>query len=58
LPEQMSEADVRAIVQKTITDMGVESMKDMGKVMGAAMQAVGGEADGSIVQKMVREELS
>jgi hypothetical protein len=58
LPEQMSEDDVRAIVQKTITDVGAESMKDMGKVMGVAMQAVGGEADGSIVQKMVREELS
>ena len=58
LPEQMSEDDVRGIVQKTIADVGAESMKDMGKVMGVAMQAVGGEADGSIVQKMVREELS
>ena len=58
LPEQMSEDDVRAIVQKTITDVGAESMKDMGKVMGVAMQTVGGEADGSIVQKIVREELS
>lgn len=58
LPEQMSEDDVRAIVQKTIADVGAESMKDMGKVMGVAMKAVGGEADGSIVQKMVREELS
>ena len=58
LPEQMSEDDVRAIVQKAITDVGAKSMKDMGKVMGAAMQAVGGEADGSIVQKMVRKELS
>ena len=58
LPEKMSEDDVRAIVKKTIADVGAESMKDMGKVMGTAMQAVGGEADGSIVQKMVREELS
>jgi uncharacterized protein YqeY len=58
LPEQMSEDDVRAIVKKSIADVGAESLKDMGKVMGAAMQAVGGEADGSIVQKMVREELS
>jgi len=58
LPEQMNEDDVRAIVKKTITDVGAESMKDMGKVMGDAMQAVGGEADGSIVKKMVREELS
>jgi hypothetical protein len=54
----MSEDDVRAIVKKTIADVRAESMKDMGKVMGVAMQAVGGEADGSIVQKMVREELS
>ena len=58
LPEQISENDVRAIVQKTIADMGAKSMKDMGKVMGATMQAVSGEADGSIVQRMVREELS
>jgi len=58
LPEQMSEDDVRAIVKKSIADVGAESLKDMGKVMGAAMQAVAGGADGSIVQKMVREELS
>ena len=58
LPEQMTEDDVRAIVKKTIADVGAESMKNMGKVMGAAMQAVGSGADGSIVQKMVREELS
>ena len=58
LPEQISEDDMRAIVKKTIADLGAESMKDMGKVMGAAMQSVGGDADGSIVQKMVRKELS
>lgn len=58
LPEQMSEEDVRSIVKKTILDVGAQSMKDMGKVMGNAMQVVGSEADGSIVQKIVREELS
>ena len=57
LPEKMSEDDIRDIVIKTIANVGGESMKDMGKVMGAAMQAVDGETDGSIVQKMVREEL-
>ena len=58
LPKGMSEDDVRAIVKKTIANVGAKSMKDIGKVMGAAMKAVGGKADGSIVQKMVREELS
>ena len=57
LPNQMSNDDVRAIVKKTIATVGAESMKDMGKVMSVAMKAVGAEADGSIVQKMVREEL-
>ena len=58
LPEQMSEEDVRSIVKKTILNLGAQSMKDMGKVMGNAMQVVGSQADGSIVQKIVREELS
>lgn len=58
LPEKISEDDVRAIVKKTIADIGAESMKDMGKAMGAVMQTVGEGADGSIVQKIVREELS
>ena len=58
LPKQMSEDHVRAIVKKTIVDVGAESMKEMGKVMGAAIQTIGSKADGSIVQKMVREELS
>ena len=58
LPQQMSEDDVRSIVKKTIADVDAESMQDMGKVMGVAMQVVGDRADGSIVQKMVREELS
>jgi len=58
LPKPMSQDDVHAIVKKTIADLGAESMKDMGKVIGAAMQAVGGRTDGSIVQKIVREELS
>jgi hypothetical protein len=58
LPEQMSEEDVRSIVKKAILDVGAQSMKDMGKVMGNAMHVVGSEADGSIVQRIVREELS
>ena len=58
LPAQMSKDEIRDIVKKTIVDVGAKSMRDMGNVMGAAMQAVGGQADGSIIQKMVREELS
>ena len=58
LPQQMSEDDVHSIVKKTIADVNAESMQDMGKVMGVIMQVIGDKTDGSIVQKMVREELS
>ena len=58
LPEKMSENDVHTIVKKTIADVGAKSLKDMGKVMSFAMKAIGNGADGSTIQKMVREELS
>ena len=34
MPEQMSEAEVAAIVDAAVASTGAESMKDMGKVMG------------------------
>jgi len=58
LPKQINEDDIRSIVKKTITEVGAESIKDLGKVMGEAIQAINGKADGSIIQKIVREELS
>lgn len=58
LPEQMSEDDVRAIVKNAITQTGATSASDMGKVMGAVMPQVKGKADGNVVGKIVREELS
>ena len=57
LPEQISENDLRALVQKTIKSMGAKSMQDMGKVMGAIMKELAGEAEGKMVQKIVQGEL-
>lgn len=56
LPAQMSEADVEAKIQPLVT-AGM-TMKDMGKVMGAAMKAVAGKADGNLVSKIVKKLLS
>jgi len=58
LPVQMSEDDVRDIVEKIIDEVGATSKSDMGKVMGSAMGAVGDAADGSVVRKIVEELLS
>jgi uncharacterized protein len=58
LPQQMSEEEVRAVVQTTIANSGVTDIKDIGKVMGPLMGQLRGKADGTIVQRIAREELS
>ncbi|MER2063568.1 MAG: GatB/YqeY domain-containing protein [Alkalibacterium sp.] len=58
LPKQLSEEDVRTIVQETVAQTQASSMKDMGKVMGALMPKVKGKADGSLVSSIVKEELN
>ncbi|MBM7620314.1 uncharacterized protein YqeY [Bacillus tianshenii] len=58
LPEQLSEEEVSAIVQQTISDVNATSKADMGKVMGALMPKVKGKADGSLVNKLVQQHLS
>lgn len=58
LPEQMSENQIREIVKETIREIGTATAADMGKVMSALMPKVKGKADGSLVSKIVKEELS
>lgn len=58
LPEQLSDDEVRVIVQETIDEVGADSMKDMGTVMSAVMPKVQGRADGGQINGLVRELLS
>ena len=58
LPEMLSEEEVREVARDKIEQLGAENMADMGKVMGAAMQELKGKAEGSLVSKVVKEELS
>ncbi|HVT01025.1 MAG TPA: GatB/YqeY domain-containing protein [Patescibacteria group bacterium] len=58
LPEQMSEEEVRKLVDEAIAQTGASTQQDMGKVMGALMSKVKGKADGSLVSSIVREKLS
>ena len=57
LPEQMSEADVRAVVDAKIAELGASDMSVMGQVIGAVKQQVGSAADGALVAKLVKETL-
>ena len=58
LPEEMSDEELEKIVKQTIEESGATSKADMGKVMGAAMKAVKGQADGNRVKEMVMKGLS
>ena len=58
LPAQMPDDEIEAAVKKIIAQLGATSMKDMGKVMGAAMKTLKGKADGGKVQAIVKSVLS
>jgi uncharacterized protein len=57
LPPELSEAELKEIVEQAVHDSGAESVKDMGRAMGKAMAAVGGRADGKRVSALVRGAL-
>jgi uncharacterized protein YqeY len=57
LPAELSEDELRAIVERAVQDSGAASASDMGRVMKEAMAAVGGRADGKRVSGLVRAAL-
>lgn len=58
LPSQLSEAEVEKIVGETIKEVGASGMKEMGQVMKAVMPKLAGQADGKLVNEIVRRMLS
>ncbi len=58
LPEQLSEAEVMAIVEDVVASMNDVSMQKMGQVIGVVKQKVGNAADGALVAKIVKEKLT
>ncbi len=57
LPEQLGEEDIKKIVREVISETGASAAKDMGKVMKALMPKLKGKADGSLINKIVKEML-
>ena len=58
LPEPMDDVELENILKEVIASVGAESMKDMGKVMGAAKSAMGSRADGGRINQTVKKLLS
>ena len=58
LPAQLSPEELEAKVVEIIENLGASSMKDMGKVMGAASKTLGGAADGKSISTVVKKLLN
>ena len=57
LPQQMSSQELETIIQSVIKETGASGMSDFGKVMGAVMARVKGQADGKVVSESVKKVL-
>ena len=58
LPKQIGEDKIREVVKEVIIHVGASSSVDIGKCMGQLMQKLKGKADGTVVARILREELS
>lgn len=58
LPKQLNKEEVEAIIKAIIVETGAVSIKDMGKVMGAANQKLAGQADGKTISEVVKSLLA
>jgi len=57
LPRQLGEDEIRKLVKEVISETGASGTKDMGKVMKAVMAKAKGQADGKLVNTIVKETL-
>jgi uncharacterized protein YqeY len=58
LPEQLTDADVDALVKQAIAETGASSAKEMGKVMGWLAPKTKGRVDGKVLSGKVNAALA
>ena len=58
LPKQLSDEEIRRVVQEVVAATGASSMREMGTVMSATMEQLRGRADGRRISEIARELLS
>jgi uncharacterized protein YqeY len=58
LPKQMDRAEIETYLKELISRVGATSVKDMGKVMGAANKELAGKADGKTISEVVKQLLA
>ena len=58
LPQPLSQEEILKIIDQSIQETQVSSLKDIGKVMKSVMPKIGGKADGKLINQLVKERLS
>lgn len=58
LPAELSEDEIKRIVKEAVIEVGATDIKDLGKTIALAMKKAAGKADGSVVSRIAKEELS
>lgn len=58
LPEQLSEEEIKKIIEDTFEKVQPTSQKDMGKIMGIITPMVKGKIDMGLVSSLIKEKLS
>jgi uncharacterized protein YqeY len=58
LPPQLDEAAIRERARQVIADLGVTDLKGIGPVMKQLMSELRGQADGQVINRIVRELLA
>ena len=58
LPKQLDSVEIEKIIKEIITELSIDSPKDLGKVMKAAMARMSGKAQGKEVNEIARRLLS
>ena len=58
MPKQLDSVEIEKIIKEIITELSIDSPKDLGKVMKAAMVRMAGKAQGKEVNEIARRLLS
>jgi uncharacterized protein YqeY len=58
LPQQLTEQEVRSLIQACIVEAGAQGVQDLGKVMKLVMPKVAGRSDGKRVNELVKQLLA
>ena len=58
MPQPLSDAELRALIDQAVAESGATSPRDMGKVMGWLSPKTRGRADGKVVSQLVTQVLA